>query len=134
MVESWNRPGDAHTVRIKYWHVNTVRIYFFRSLWKTNCGSQTQRIALAGYVAYRWGMRTHADIINQWPSLRAFAEDLGISYVNAQVMRYRDSIPVDHWARVIKVASNRGFDGISWESLDATRPRKRPKKDEARAV
>ena len=111
----------------------------FVSIFLDRCGKQIvdhKRSVLHSQDTWRivCPMRTHADIINQWPSLRAFAEDLGISYVNAQVMRYRDSIPVDHWARVIKVASNRGFDGISWESLDATRPRKRPKKDEARAV
>ena len=58
-------------------------------------------------------MKSFADIIDRWPSLGDFARDLGISYVNAQQMRFRDSIASDHWSKVEEMARKRGFSGVT---------------------
>lgn len=64
-------------------------------------------------------MKTHADVIDLWPkpSIRTFADDIGVPYVNAQLMRYRKSIAVDHWETVVDAAARRGFDGVTMEVL-----------------
>ena len=66
-------------------------------------------------------MKSHRDIIDLWPapSIRSFADDLGLKYSTAQVMRYRNSIASDHWAAVVKAAHDRGLKGISMELLAA---------------
>lgn len=66
-------------------------------------------------------MKSHRDIIDLWPSpsIRSFADDLGLKYSTAQVMRYRNSISSDHWAAVVAAARSRGFAGITMELLAA---------------
>lgn len=60
---------------------------------------------------------THADIINKWPSLSDFADDLAIEYGTAKAMRRRASIPVNHWNKVVAKAAERSIEGISLEVL-----------------
>lgn len=60
---------------------------------------------------------THFDIINLWPSLSEFADDIGVEYGTAKAMRRRGSIPVEYWPAVIRMATERGIDGISPTSL-----------------
>jgi hypothetical protein len=60
---------------------------------------------------------THADIINLWPSLSAFAEDIGVPYVTAKAMRRRGSIPSGYWTQVVKCASDRLICNVSLERL-----------------
>lgn len=60
---------------------------------------------------------THQDVINQWPSLAAFAADLGVPSANVRMWRRRNSIPVSHFEAVVEAAAKRGFDGISYETL-----------------
>ena len=72
-----------------------------------------------------WGMNstfaamTHAAIINKWPSLSAFADDLGIQYGTAKAMRRRGTIPSEHWLAIIIKASERKIEGVSLEVLAA---------------
>ncbi|MCJ7996663.1 hypothetical protein J5N58_06820 [Rhizobium cremeum] len=60
---------------------------------------------------------THAGIINFWPSLAAFAADIGVTYETAKAMRRRGSIPSGYWVRVVSAASRREIDGVSFERL-----------------
>ena len=62
-------------------------------------------------------MDTFSDVINRWPSLNEFASDIGVEYVTAQVMRWRNSINSRHWSAVVAAAASRGFDGITLEAL-----------------
>jgi hypothetical protein len=62
---------------------------------------------------------THAEIINKWPTLSDFADDLGVQYGTAKAMRRRSSIPSEHWLTVIAKAGDRDIDGISLEVLAA---------------
>ena len=75
-------------------------------------------------------MKTFTDIIDAWPSLSDFASDLGVPYVNAQVMRYRDSISADHWSRVEEMAIARGIPGVTVKLMaDIKAARSRSAKD-----
>jgi hypothetical protein len=60
---------------------------------------------------------THSDIINLWPSLGEFASDLGVKYGTAKAMRRRNSIPPEHWCRIVAKADERGLTDVSLESL-----------------
>ena len=71
---------------------------------------------------------THADLINLWPSLSAFAEDLDVQYVTAKAMRRRDSIPAGYWLHMIASAEARGIEGVTLDVLApaAARPGELP--------
>lgn len=43
---------------------------------------------------------THRDIIDLWPSQRAFGEAVGVSKYTAQAWHKRNSIPPLYWLRV----------------------------------
>lgn len=60
---------------------------------------------------------THADLINLWPSLTAFAADVGVGYESAKAMRRRSSIPPAYWKRMVDAARDRGIDGVNYERL-----------------
>lgn len=62
---------------------------------------------------------THADIINKWPTLSDFADDLGVQYGTAKAMRRRGSIPPEHWMTVVTKATDREIEGVSLEILAA---------------
>lgn len=59
----------------------------------------------------------HAHVINLWPSLAAFAEDIGVAYVTAKAMRRRGSIPSCYWVRVIDAAKKREIEDVTFERL-----------------
>lgn len=82
----------------------------------------------ARYVAYcHFAIRMvlegmHNDfrsVIDRWPkpSISQFADDVGIHYVTAQVMRHRNSISPDHWPAVVDAAQRRGFREITLDLL-----------------
>lgn len=60
---------------------------------------------------------THAQIIDLWPSLSAFAADLGVQYGTAKAMRRRGSIPATYWAAVVSKAALRGVRGVTLQAL-----------------
>lgn len=68
-------------------------------------------------------MQTFSDVINLWPSLSAFARDIRVEYVTAQIMRYRDSIAPRHWPKVVAAARKRGFEGVTLELLTSFKAR-----------
>lgn len=54
--------------------------------------------------------------IDRWPTLKAFAEDAGVTYGAAKQMRRRGSIPVEHWPAIL--GSDRGQQlGLTAETL-----------------
>jgi len=61
----------------------------------------------------------HTDIINLWPSLSEFADDLSVAYGTAKAMRRRASIPPVYWPIVIRKAEERGIAGVTLEALVA---------------
>lgn len=65
---------------------------------------------------YPIGM-SHTEIINRWPSLSAFASDLGIAYGTAKAMRRRGSIPPTYWPTMVAKAKTRKLSGITLEAL-----------------
>lgn len=60
---------------------------------------------------------THAQIINLWPRLSVFAADLNIAYGTAKAMRRRSSIPPDYWPAMVRIASARKLQGVTYEAL-----------------
>jgi hypothetical protein len=65
-------------------------------------------------------VETFATLIGRWPqdtngagrklsSIRTFANDLGIAYSKAQVMKFRSSVGVDYWPALIEAARCRGI-------------------------
>lgn len=88
------------------------------------------RIANCQYVAYFTAMPTFRDIIERWPSLGEYADEIGVRYVTAQVMKHRNKISSGHWKAVVSAAKRRGFKDITYDLLvdieEETRKRSRP--------
>lgn len=76
------------------------------------------------------------DIIDRWPatdkplnraskpqerrytgSIQAFADDMGMPYPRAQLMRHRNSINPKYWNKLIEVAKARGVRGVTIKRL-----------------
>jgi hypothetical protein len=74
-------------------------------------------------------MTTYTEIIDRWPSLHTFADDIGVRYGTAQVMRYRGSISAKYWQRVVAAAADRGIEGVTLDLLASIKaePARRPK-------
>lgn len=64
-------------------------------------------------------LTTFRDVIDCWPSLGAFASDVGLSYEAAKQMRRRDSISGRHFINVAHAAAHRGIRGASVPDLAA---------------
>ncbi len=60
---------------------------------------------------------THSDIIDQWPSLAEFANDLSVPYGTAKAMRRRGSIPAIYWNVIVASASRRSINGVGLQEL-----------------
>jgi hypothetical protein len=95
--------------------------------------STTQCIAFGAALVYESLMHDHRDIIDRWPSMRAFAEDIGVPYVNVNMMRQRRNIHFRHWDRVIEAAKERGIRGVTLKLLASTYRSRPTPKAEARA-
>ena len=67
-------------------------------------------------------MSSFRSIIDEWPSLQAFADDLGVKYVTAQLMRHRDSIASKHWRQTVISAGRRKIPGVTLELLASIEP------------
>lgn len=59
----------------------------------------------------------HGQIIDLWPSISAFADDIGQKADTVRRWRLRDEIPLKHWNDTAKAAKLRGHTGISTELL-----------------
>lgn len=59
----------------------------------------------------------HLSIIEAWPSLTDFAEDIGVSYNTAKHIRRRGRIPADYWTRLVEASKRRGIAEVDLETL-----------------
>jgi hypothetical protein len=77
------------------------------------------------------------NLIRSWPrdggrtSIATFAADIRVPYLNAAMMRQRNSVSSDHWPRIVAAAKRRGLKGITLELLfemqaRSRRPKPRP--------
>jgi hypothetical protein len=71
------------------------------------------------------GHMMHSDIIDLWPSLRAFASDAGVQYDCAQKWRWRNNIPSTYWPQIVTAARTRKVRGVSLAILAKGAQRKR---------
>lgn len=80
-------------------------------------------------------MRSFRDIVNLWPSITAFAEDVGKTATHARTMRRRNSIPFPYWDAVIAGAQRRGLPPVTEQELKAiakhSPPQRMPRKSKA---
>jgi len=84
-------------------------------------------------------MKDFVEIIQAWPapSIRSFADDIGVEYVTAQMMKHRNSISPEYWSLIVEAASDRGIHGVTLETLQraaARRRRRRTRGNEGNAV
>ena len=79
-------------------------------------------------------MESHRDIIDLWPQvgsrsgLQVFADDIGVPYGTAQVMRFRGSVHARHWLTMAKAAQKRGLTDVTVALLAEISSAKRPPK------
>ena len=52
------------------------------------------------------------DLISRWPTVAAFAADIGCKYQAAIKMRDREAINVRHWIAVVDAADGMGVEGV----------------------
>jgi hypothetical protein len=64
-------------------------------------------------------MNNFRDVIDLWPTRSALAADVAISDVLARAWWQRNSIPPSRWQDVVRAASARGFDGVTFDRLAA---------------
>ena len=76
-------------------------------------------------------MTTFQEVIDAWPSTRAFGEDVGTTDSHVRTMRARDSIPSGFWAVLVKKAALRGHREITLELLAAIAKAKRSEASDA---
>jgi hypothetical protein len=73
---------------------------------------------------------SHRSIIDAWPRLADFADDLGIAYGAAKAMRRRDRIGLEHVAAVVAAAERRGIAGISADLIVGIAARRQDSKSD----
>lgn len=54
-------------------------------------------------------LKTFDDVLALWEKPKALSDDLRVPYVNAQAMKNRGSIGVDHWPRLIELLAEKGY-------------------------
>lgn len=62
-------------------------------------------------------MDSFATLIDQWPSIAAFASDIGVSDMHARAMRRRNSVPPEYWSAAVDGALQHGIPDVSYERL-----------------
>lgn len=63
---------------------------------------------------------TFEELLALWETPKALSADLGVPYVNAQLMKHRKSVGVDHWQKLIKAAGIKGA-SVTYDDLLAMR-------------
>jgi hypothetical protein len=69
---------------------------------------------------------SHSPIIDRWPRLSDFAEDIGQSYNTAKAIRRRGWIPPWYWEDAVHGAKVRGIDEVTLEALAQAAKRRAP--------
>lgn len=60
---------------------------------------------------------SHADIISLWPSVSAYAKDIGVLRETANMQKHRNRIAPRNWARVLMAAKERGYEQVTEKVL-----------------
>lgn len=68
-------------------------------------------------------MKSFADIIEAFGS-GVVAEILGLQDSHVRTMKARDSIPPEHWGRLVEEAPLRGVAGVDWKMLSDLRAKR----------
>lgn len=55
-------------------------------------------------------IETHRQIIDCWPTQKAFADDIGVAYETVRKWHQRSSIPAASWMLIVDAAAARGYD------------------------
>lgn len=61
------------------------------------------------------------NLIEAWPTISAFADEIGCGYEAARAMRRRNSIAPEHWQSVVEASRKRGISGIDFGWLASQR-------------
>ena len=73
-------------------------------------------------------MASVAEIIEKWPSVSAWARDIGLKREShGTLIKMRGRIPVVYWPATIAAAQRRGIEGVTNDSLVAAHTVARPK-------
>jgi hypothetical protein len=64
-------------------------------------------------------MVTFAEIMDLWPSRKAFAEDIGAKQAAVTNMAARNSVPAKYWYAIIEAANRRCIPGVNLATLAA---------------
>ena len=62
------------------------------------------------------------ELTDLWPSIKAMAEDLGISPITVYSFRHHDAVPEKHWKTLMAKARERGIRGITLQLLQELHP------------
>ncbi len=82
-------------------------------------------------------LSTFDDVLALWATPKAFSDDLGVPYINAQAMKARGSIGVGHWPKMVKLLSAKGYSvstddlALMWQKASEARRSKAPAKERA---
>ncbi|MCW5697328.1 MAG: hypothetical protein KIS96_11435 [Bauldia sp.] len=69
---------------------------------------------------------SHTPLIDRWPSLSVFAEDINVAYGTAKAMRRRGTIPSEYWAAAVEKSAQRGIAGVTFETLAQAVDKRQP--------
>ena len=59
------------------------------------------------------------ELMEKWPSNRAFAEDIGLKQIShSRTMKTRGRIPRAYWHAIVSKARKRGIEGVSMRYLE----------------
>ncbi len=78
-------------------------------------------------------LTTFDEVLALWEKPKALSDDLGVPFVNAQAMKARKSIAVDHWPRLIEALKSRGY-SITNDELVAMAIKRREEAREGQAA
>lgn len=62
-----------------------------------------------------------SEIIESWPTITAFANDLGCGYEAARKMRSRNSVAPEHWGKLVALCKTNKINGVTLEWLASMR-------------
>ena len=62
-------------------------------------------------------MEKFADVIALWGTAESLGKDIGESGITVRAWRNRNSIPGEHWQKLVKAAEARGFPGVTLDVL-----------------
>jgi len=65
-------------------------------------------------------IKKHSEVIDKWPSMEVFAQDIEVKFHTVYSWYYRGNIPCKHWSKVIETGKERGIRITAQALLDAS--------------